>query len=265
MEPESNTVPIMPDASTAFARYPSLAGKAVLITGGATGIGASMVEHFADQGARVGFLDIDAGAGATLAARLGGAARFLPCDVTDVDGLKAAIHAFEAESGHIDVLVNNAANDDRHRVDDVDTAYWDNRMAINLRPQFFAAQAVRPGMARAGGGSIINLGSVVVQMAAAEMVAYVAAKAAVYGLTRALAREFGPDRIRVNCLVPGWVMTERQVRLWLDEAGEQRIAERQCLPDKLVPEDIARMALFLAADDSRHCTSQSFIVDGGWV
>lgn len=255
----------MPAASSAFAVYPSLSGKAVLITGGATGIGASMVEHFAAQGARVGFLDIDAAAGEALAGRLGGAARFLPCDVRDVERLKATIGAFEAESGHIDVLVNNAANDDRHKADEVDTAYWDNRMATNLRPQFFAAQAVRAGMARAGGGSIINLGSVVVQMAAAEMVAYVAAKAAVYGMTRALAREFGPDRIRVNCLVPGWVMTERQIRLWLDAAGEQRIAERQCLPDKLVPEDIARMALFLAADDSRHCTSQSFIVDGGWV
>jgi NAD(P)-dependent dehydrogenase (short-subunit alcohol dehydrogenase family) len=250
---------------SSYASYPSLTGKSVFITGGATGIGASMVMHFAGQGARVGFIDIDDLAAEALAGRLGPSVRYLRCDVRDIPALQAAIAAFEAETGHIDVLVNNAANDDRHKVDEVDTAYWDNRMAINLRPPFFAAQAVRKGMARAGGGSIINLGSVVVQMAAAELAAYVTAKAGVYGLTRALAREFGPDRIRVNCLVPGWVMTERQIELWLDEAGERRIAERQCLPDKLLPEDLARMALFLAADDSRHCTSQSFIVDGGWV
>ncbi|MCX5516444.1 3-oxoacyl-ACP reductase [Kaistia algarum] len=250
---------------TSYASYPSLTGKSVFITGGATGIGASMVTHFAGQGASVGFIDIDDAAAEALAGRLGPGVRYLRCDVRDIAALQAAIAAFEAERGHIDVLVNNAANDDRHKVDEVDTAYWDNRMAINLRPQFFAAQAVRKGMARAGGGSIINLGSVVVQMAAAELAAYVTAKAGVYGMTRALAREFGPDRIRVNCLVPGWVMTERQIELWLDEAGERRIAERQCIPDKLMPEDLARMALFLAADDSRHCTSQSFIVDGGWI
>ncbi len=250
---------------SSFATYPSLAAKSVFITGGATGIGASLTRHFAEQGSRVGFVDIDDAAAAALVADLPSTVHYHHCDIRDVDALRAAIASFEAEAGHVDILVNNAANDDRHKVEAVDPAYWDDRMAVNLRPQFFAAQAVRAGMARAGGGSIINLGSIVVSMAAADCVAYVAAKAGVYGMTRALAREFGPDRIRVNCLVPGWVMTERQVKLWLDEAGERRIAERQCIPDKMEPADIARMALFLAADDSRHCTAQSFVVDGGWT
>jgi len=245
----------------AFATYPSLATKSVFITGGATGIGASLVEHFSAQGARVDILDIDAQSGTSLAARLGPTVRFRHCDVRDIAALQAAI----ADAGDIDVLINNAARDDRHAVETVDVEYWDDRLNINLRPHFFAAQAVRAGMIRRGGGSIINLGSVVVQMSAGAMAAYVTSKAGVYGLTRALARDLGPHHIRVNCLVPGWVMTERQVTLWLDEAGEKRIAERQCIPDRLVPEDIARMALFLAADDSAHCTAQQFIVDGGWV
>ncbi|MDR3470268.1 MAG: SDR family NAD(P)-dependent oxidoreductase [Devosia sp.] len=250
---------------SSYAHYPSLRGKSVFITGGASGIGATMVGHFVAQGARVGYIDVDDAAAAALAEQLPGSATYRHCDVRDIAALQQAIAAFEGENGHVDVLVNNVGDDERHQVDEVDLAYWDNRMAINLRPQFFAAQAVRKGMGQAGGGSIINLGSIVVQMGSIETVAYVAAKAAVYGLTRSLAREFGPQRIRVNCLVPGWVMTERQIQLWLDEAGERRLAERQCIPDRLVPEDIARMALFLAADDSRHCTAQNFIVDGGWV
>ncbi|MBZ9939407.1 SDR family oxidoreductase [Mesorhizobium sp. BR1-1-16] len=250
---------------SSYAHYPSLRGKSVFITGGATGIGASLVSHFAGQGARVGFIDIDDTAANALMATLPDGAVYSHCDVRDVAALQFALAIFEAEVGHIDVLINNAANDDRHRVEDVDAAYWDDRMAINLRPHFFAAQAVRAGMARAGGGSIINLGSIVVAMSAAECVAYVAAKGAIHAMTRALAREFGPDMIRVNCVIPGWVMTERQIKLWLDDAGERRIAERQCLPEKLDPDDIARMALFLAADDSRHCTAQNFVVDGGWT
>ncbi|MCP4381999.1 MAG: SDR family oxidoreductase [Hyphomicrobiales bacterium] len=248
-----------------YARYPSIAGKSVFVTGGASGIGASMVEQFFDQGARVGFIDIDDGAADTLRQRLSADVSYQHCDVGNIDDLKSAVAAFEAAQGHIDVLVNNAASDDRHDVDDVDAAYWDNRMAINLRPQFFAAQAVRRGMAAAGGGSIINLGSIVVQMGATDAISYVTAKAGIHGMTRALAREFGSDRIRVNSVVPGWVMTERQVALWLDEDGERRIAECQSLPDKLVPEDIARMVLFLASDDSERCSGQDFIVDGGWV
>jgi NAD(P)-dependent dehydrogenase (short-subunit alcohol dehydrogenase family) len=248
----------------AFATYPTLATKAVFITGGATGIGASLVSHFAAQGARVGFIDIDDDAAAALVAYMAGDVSYTHCDVRDIAALQAAITAFEGPAGHIDVLINNAARDDRHAAADVDVAYWDDRLNINLRPHFFAAQAVRPGMARVGGGSIINFGSIVVQMAAGDMVGYVTAKAGVQGLTRALARDFGKDRIRVNCLVPGWVITERQRALYWTERSESAIAEKQCIPDLLEPADLARMALFLAADDSRHCTAQSFIVDGGW-
>lgn len=248
----------------AFATYPTLATKTVFITGGATGIGASLVSHFAAQGSRVGFIDIEDGAAAALVADTPGDVTYAHCDVRDIAALQAAITVFEGPDGHIDVLVNNAARDDRHAVEDVDVAYWDDRLNINLRPHFFAAQAVRAGMARVGGGSIINFGSIVVQMAAGNMVGYVTAKAGVQGMTRALARDFGKDRIRVNCLVPGWVITERQRALYWTEDSEKAIAEKQCIPDLLEPADLARMALFLAADDSGHCTAQSFIVDGGW-
>jgi NAD(P)-dependent dehydrogenase (short-subunit alcohol dehydrogenase family) len=254
---------------TGFAHYPSLKDKAVFITGGASGIGESMVEHFSAQGARVKFVDIDATSGEALVARLSTPGftppQFEPCDVRDIAALQAAIHAFEASQGGIDVLINNAASDDRHSIAEVDVAYWDNRMNVNLRHQFFAAQAVRAGMAKRGGGSIVNLGSIVVQMGDPNSVAYVAAKGAIHAMTRSLARDFGRDLIRVNCLMPGWVMTKRQITLWLDAAGAKRIAEHQCLPEKLVPADVARMALFLAADDSAHCTSQNFVVDGGWI
>ena len=248
--------------------YPSLKGRAVFITGGASGIGRTMVERFAAQHAVVKFVDIDTVAGERLAAELaatGATVSFATCDVREIAGLQTAIDTFATQQGGIDVLVNNAARDDRHAVADVDVGYWDERMQVNLRHQFFAAQAVHQAMVRRGGGSIINFGSIVVQMADASAVAYVTAKAAVYGMTRSLARAYGKDRIRVNCLVPGWVMTERQVTLWLDEAGEQRIKERQCLPDKVMPDDIANMALFLASDDSRSCTAQSFVVDAGWT
>jgi len=252
-----------------FASYPSLVGKTAFITGGATGIGESFVEHFAAQGAVVKFVDIDDEAGETLAAKLAAGSasqpRFQHCDVINVAALQESIRTFEAEVGGIDVLVNNAASDDRHPADSVDLAYWQNRIEVNLRHHFFAAQTVRKSMASRGGGSIINLGSIMVQMGAAGAIAYVTAKSAIHGMTRAMAREFGPDRIRVNCLVPGWIMTRKQIQHYLDAAGERTILERQCLPDKLIPADVARMALFLAADDSRHCTSQSFIVDGGWV
>lgn len=251
-----------------FARYPSLRSKSVFITGGASGIGESLVEHFAGQEAIVKFVDIDGDAAGRLVARLAGAASppaFEPCDVRDLDALRAAIGSFEARHGGVDVLVNNAASDDRHRLEEIDPAYWQERMDLNLRPFLAAIQSVRAGMARRGGGSVINLGSIMVQMGAAGAVAYVAAKGAIAGMTRALARELGRDRIRVNCLVPGWIMTQRQIELYLDDRGERRIVERQCLPEKLVPADVARMALFLAADDSAHCTSQSFVIDGGWV
>jgi D-xylose 1-dehydrogenase len=251
------------------ARYPSLAGRTVLITGGASGIGASLVEHFCAQGARVTFLDLAADAAGALveaiAARGHARPHFEACDLRDVDALGATVTRAIDRDGPVRILVNNAGNDDRHRTEDVTAAYWDDRMAVNLRHQFFMAQAVRPSMRDAGGGSIVNFGSITWLVGDGDCPAYVTAKAAVTGLTRALAREFGPERIRVNCVLPGWVMTERQVKLWLTPEGERQIAERQCLPDRLYAPDIARMVLFLASDDSRMCSSQDFIVDGGWV
>ena len=249
--------------------YPSLKGRSVFVTGGGSGIGASLVEHFCAQGSRVTFVDVLEEPSAALVERIAARGeptpRFIPCDVQDINALRAAIEDVAEHQGPIGVLCNNAGNDDRHRSEDVTVPYWDDRMAVNLRHQFFAAQAARPQMKAAGGGSIINFGSITWMVGDPDCPAYVTAKAAITGLTRALAREFGPERIRVNCMVPGWIMTERQVKLWLNEAGERQIAERQCLPDRLYPADVARMALFLAADDSRMCSSQQFIVDGGWV
>jgi D-xylose 1-dehydrogenase len=254
-----------------FASYPSLTNKAVLITGGATGIGASIVEHFWEQGARVAFLDIDDGAANALIDRLcqrdaaAQAPLFVSCDLRNVELLHAAIERVGNRLGAIEVLVNNAARDDRHPIDCVTVEYWDERLAVNLRHHFFAAQAVRAGMKAAGGGAIINLGSISWMLGQAGYVAYTTAKAAIYGLTRCLARELGEDGIRVNEICPGWVMTQRQISLWLDETGEQELLARQCLKKKLYPADVARMALFLAADDSCMCTGQQFIVDAGWT
>jgi NAD(P)-dependent dehydrogenase (short-subunit alcohol dehydrogenase family) len=253
--------------AAAYAIYPSLRGRTVFITGGATGIGASFVEHFAEQGARVGFVDIDSAAGEELAQRLAPRheVRFEACDVTEAASLRDAVQGFADASGGLHVLVNNAASDNRHRTEDVTPEYWRDRLAINLDHHFFAAQIAAETMAEAGGGSIINMGSIMPRMGAAGAVAYVTAKGAIEAMTRALAREFGARMIRVNCLVPGWIMTQKQIERYLDEAGKRHLLERQCLPVRLVPADVARMALFLAADDSAHCTSQSFIVDGGWV
>jgi len=252
-----------------FAVYPSLRGRSVFITGGGSGIGESLVRHFCAQGSRVAFVDIAEEPSrqlvATIAAKGAEPPLFIPCDLRDIEALRAALETAVARNGPIQVLCNNAGSDDRHQTEDVTVAYWDDRMAVNLRHQFFAAQAARPYMKALGGGSIINFGSITWMVGDPDCPAYVTSKAAVYGMTRALARELGPERIRVNCMVPGWVMTERQMRLWLTPAGEKQIEERQCLPDRLQPSDIARMALFLAADDSAMCTSQQFIVDGGWV
>jgi NAD(P)-dependent dehydrogenase (short-subunit alcohol dehydrogenase family) len=249
--------------------YTTLRGKSVFITGGGSGIGESLVRHFCEQGSHVAFVDVAEEPSRQLveAIRAGGerAPLFIPCDLRNIEDLQTAVARAVEQNGPIQVLCNNGGNDDRHQTEDVTVAFWDDRMAVNLRHQFFAAQAVRPYMKALGGGSIINFGSITWMVGDADCPAYVTAKAAVYGMTRALAREFGPERIRVNCMVPGWVMTERQMRLWLTPAGERQIQERQCLPDRLQPSDIARMALFLAADDSRMCTSQQFIVDGGWV
>lgn len=251
-----------------YARYPSLAGRAVLITGGATGIGSSMVAHFAAQGARVAFLDRDADAGASLADACSGMSErphFTACDVTDTDALRQAIAAARARIGPIEVLVNNAANDARHDTADVTPASFDAGIAVNLRHQFFAAQAVMDDMKKAADGSIVNLGSICWLLKNSEYPVYAIGKSAVQGLTRSLARELGPFGIRVNSLLPGWVMTERQRALWLDETGREARQRGQCLAAELMPADLARMALFLAADDSRMITAQDVVVDGGWA
>jgi NAD(P)-dependent dehydrogenase (short-subunit alcohol dehydrogenase family) len=252
-----------------FARYPSLDGRAVFITGGASGIGAAEVEHFAEQGCKVGFVDVNDEAAAALVDRIAGAGyprpRYRRCDVRDIAALRAAIAAVAEALGPVTVLVNNAANDQRHKLEDVTPEYWDERLQVNLRHQFFAAQAVIPMMRAAGGGSIINFGSASWHLAQGGMPGYTSAKAAVEGLTRTLARDVGPDRIRVNCLIPGWIMTERQLALWLTPEADAERAKGQCLRDKVYPADVARMCLWLAADDSRMCTAQRFIVDGGWI
>jgi D-xylose 1-dehydrogenase len=254
---------------TQYASYPSLKERVVLVTGGGSGIGASIVEHFCAQGARVAFVDVARAASealvAAVAARGDPAPAFLPCDLRDIAALRAAVGEARARLGPIRVLVNNAAHDERHAIEGVTPEYWDDRMAVNLRHQFFAAQAVYPDMAAAGGGAIVNLGSTSWMVGQGGMPGYLSAKSAIAGLTRALARDLGPMNIRVTCVVPGWIMTERQVRLWLTPEGEEELLRRQCLKRKLVPEDIARVVLFFAADDSGACTNQSYVVDGGWV
>lgn len=252
-----------------YASYPSLVDRGVLVTGGGSGIGASLVAHFVAQGARVAFLDIAAKASRALAAELEGAHRhapaYLECDITDTEALVASIDTAEQVLGGISVLVNNAGNDERHAVESVTPQMWDERMAVNLKHQFFASQRVFEGMKRRGHGAIVNMSSTTWVMGEGGYVCYTTAKAAIVGLTRSLARDFGESNVRVNAVLPGWVMTERQLALWLDEEGERMLYERQALKDKLYPDDIARMVLFLAADDSRMITGQSFIVDGGWV
>ena len=253
---------------TPYARYPSLAGRVVIVTGGASGIGASMVLHFAEQDAKVAFLDINIDGGNDLASALAGRVRHAPlfvgCDLCDIGALRAAVERVRVHFGPVGVLVNKAANDLRHDLDTVSVESFDMGIAVNLRHQFFAAQAVAPDMRALGGGSIINLGSISWMIKEGGMPVYTTSKAAIQGLTRSLARSLGPHGIRVNTLVPGWVMTEKQLRLWVDQAGSRQIEENQCLPGRVEPADIARMALFLAADDSRMCAAQDFIIDGGW-
>lgn len=252
-----------------FASYPSLEDRVVLVTGGGSGIGAAIVEHLCAQRARVAFVDIQREPSAALVeavrARNLPAPMFLPCDLRDIAALRSAVAGARARLGPIRVLVNNAAHDERHSIASVTPEYWDDRFAVNLRHQFFSAQAVVPDMEAAGGGSIVNLGSTSWMVGQGGMPAYLSAKSAVAGLTRALARDLGPRNIRVNSVVPGWIMTERQIALWLTPEGEEELLRRQCLKRKLVPEDVARVVLFLAADDSGGCTNQSYIVDGGWV
>jgi NAD(P)-dependent dehydrogenase (short-subunit alcohol dehydrogenase family) len=252
-----------------YASYPSLKDRAVFVTGGGSGIGASIVEHFCAQGSKVAFVDIAREASETLVKTIAGkglpAPLFIACDITDIPALQKAIADAKQKLGPIRVLVNNAAHDQRHPIDTVTPEYWDDRYAVNLKHQFFAAQAVYKDMAAAGGGAIVNLGSTSWVIGQGGMPCYTSAKSAVAGLTRALARDFGPLNIRVNCILPGWIMTERQVTMWLTPEGEEELMKRQCLKRKLMPADIARTVLFFAADDSGACTNQNYIVDGGWV
>lgn len=248
-------------------RFPDLDGAAVVITGGGSGIGAALTEAFLRQGARVAFLQRSDGTAfaAAMAAATGNRPLWIGCDITDTDALRAALARAAAAQGEARVLVNNAADDSRHDTLAVDAAFWDRAVAVNLKAYFFAAQAVIPGMRAAGGGSIVNLTSISYMMGNAGYPVYVAANAGLNGLTRALAREFGPDRIRVNALAPGWVMTDRQRRLWVTPEGLAAHLDRQCLKDTLAPADIAGGCLFLASDASRMMTGQALVIDGGVV
>jgi NAD(P)-dependent dehydrogenase (short-subunit alcohol dehydrogenase family) len=256
-------------AISTLARFPSLNQRPVFVTGGGSGIGAAIVTAFAQEGARVAFVDIARDASEALVRELAQAGHEPPwwrvCDVRDVAALQTAITEAAAALGDFAVLVNNVASDDRHSLESVTPAYYDERMAINERPAFFAIQSVVPGMQRLGAGSIINLGSTGWQGKGAGYPCYAIAKSSVNGLTRGLAKTLGQDRIRINTVSPGWVMTERQIKLWLDAEGEKELQRNQCLPDKLMPHDIARMVLFLASDDAAMCTAQEFKVDAGWV
>jgi D-xylose 1-dehydrogenase len=248
-----------------MSRCPELSGRGVLVTGGATGIGAAVVRAFHREGARVAVIDLDRAAGEALCAELGPSCAFVAADLRDLEGLPAVIARLREQVGPFRVLVNNAARDDRHTIDSVTPAYWRERMATNIDHQFFAAQAVYKDMADAGGGSIICMGSTSYMQSKDSFAAYKTAKSAAVGLTRALARELGPFGIRVNCLIPGWIMTERQIEKWLTPESEAELMRQQCLKRRLEPADIAGPALFLASDLSAAMTGQSLIVDGGWV
>ncbi len=251
-----------------FARYPGLAGFPVMISGGATGIGEAIVRAYAAEGAKVGFVDLADAEGEALTAELnsaGGSVTFRRCDITDTEAYKQAIRDLESVNGATQVLINNAANDARHKWEEVTPDYFDTRIAVNLKHMFFAIQAVAPGMIAAGKGTIVNYGSIGWMMATGGYPVYAASKAAVHGMTRSFARDLGRHGIRVNTLVPGWVMTKRQLDLWIDDAANELIDRSQCLTGRVMPEDIARMALFLGSDDSKMCSAQNFIVDGGWV
>ena len=251
----------MADEQGARAIYPSLRGKRVLVTGGGSGIGAGIVEGFARQGADVTFFDVTNGESGELADKVG--ARYVENDLLDVTRTKAAITQLIRDGGAFDVLVNNAANDDRHSIDDVTEDYWDNRLGVNLKHMFFCSQAVIPGMRSKGGGAIVNLGSISWHLALPDLVLYQTCKAAIEGMTRALARDLGPDNVRVTCVVPGNVRTPRQLK-WYTPEGEAEIVNAQCLKGRLLPDDIAAMVLFLASDDARLMTGHEYWVDAGW-
>jgi D-xylose 1-dehydrogenase len=259
----------MQDSDAKFGRYPSLERRVVLITGGATGIGESMVTHFARQRSQVAFLDIQDEAAEQLVAGLTAegcpAPYYRHCDLTDIDALKNAVEQVLGELGGVDVLVNNAANDQRHTIEEVTPEYWEHCMQQNLKHHFFCVQAVLPSMRKAGRGSIINMSSISWMIPSTGVPLYIAAKAAIVGLTRTLAHELGKDNIRVNAVLPGAIATERQRRLWYTPEYKAEIMASQALKRDILPEDVARLVLFLAADDSSAITNQSYVVDGGWV
>jgi NAD(P)-dependent dehydrogenase (short-subunit alcohol dehydrogenase family) len=259
----------MPAPSRDSATYPSLRGRSVFITGGGSGIGSCLTQSFARQGARVAFVDVAETASIALLDSIEkeGLSRpwYRKTDVTDILALQAAIRDAAAELGDFRVLVNNVANDDRHDFMNVTPDYYDARIAVNQRPAYFAIQAVVPGMKKLGGGSIVNFGSNSYGGKARNLSVYTTAKSSVVGLTRGLAAELGEHRIRINVVTPGWIMTQRQVEKWLTPEGEDEIRRNQVLPDKVVAEDVVPLALFLAADDSRACSAQEYIVDAGWL
>ena len=257
-----------PNKTRQFANYPSLSGRTVFVTGGSSGIGGDIVEAFARQGSKVGFTGRNADAAAKViaaASAVGPVPMFLKSDASDVAALQEAIQTVATALGDISVLVNNVANDERHDLMAVTPDDFDWRVAINLRPHFFAAQAVAEGMKRLGGGAIVNLGSTSWKIKGKGYPVYATCKSATVGLTRSLARELGEHRIRVNTLTPGWIMTEKQLEQWVDEAGERAMAENHCLPGRILGEDVANLALFLSADDSCMVTAQDFVVDAGWT
>jgi len=249
-----------------FPIYPDLKDKTVLISGGGSGIGASFVEAFVRQGCKVTFLDIQEYASQELADKFASAdfpPIFVNCDLTDITAIKKSIKKIEQDLGAVNVLINNAANDQRHEPEDVTLEYWEERLKLNLNHQFFVSQAVQPEMAKAGGGAIINMGSISWHMALEFMPAYTASKAAIEGLTQSLARAYGKHQIRVNCIIPGQVWTQRQMKDILTPEYEQFMNEKQCIPGRILPEDVAQLALFLGSDASRMCTRRNFFIDAG--
>ncbi|CAN5706757.1 D-xylose 1-dehydrogenase [soil metagenome] len=263
------TIPVLQAKAAGAPRavYPSLAGKRVIVTGGGSGIGEGLVEAFVAQGARVAFVDIVDTASQSVVERLTPGAAHAPlfrhCDLTDIDSLKRAMAEFEHSLGGVDILINNAANDDRHSIEQVTPEYWDERMAVNLRHQFFAAQAVIPAMKRAGQGVILNFGSISWHLGLEDLVLYQTAKAAIEGMTRSMARDLGRSNIRVNTIVPGNVETPRQQK-WYTPEGEAEIVAAQCLDGRIQPADVAALVLFLASDDGKMCTGHDYFVDAGW-
>jgi NAD(P)-dependent dehydrogenase (short-subunit alcohol dehydrogenase family) len=259
----------MEEPAAHYARYPSLEGRVAVVTGGATGIGESLVTHFARQGSRVAFLDVQDEPAEQLLRSLTGegcpAPMYIHCDLTDLAALKDAVRQVLDAWGTVDVLVNNAANDQRHSIEEVTPEFWEQSMATNLRPQFFMMQAVLPAMRAAGRGSIINMSSISWMIPSTGLPLYIAAKAAIVGLTRTMAHELGKDNIRVNAVLPGAIATARQKQLWYTPEYQAEILQSQALKRQIQPAEVARLVLFLAADDSCAITNQSYIVDAGWV